>query len=152
VRPIEICRFMRLLFEDEAVADQAAEIGQAILAARSLRMEKMLVLLLLVYAVAFLIGERLRDVLYSEPVGENEGVPEDEGIPGCPQRKAGENGNGTPACSSCSNKKGGFRPPIGLLWWRTPGEPLPLLSSLSQLVPEPQGIQLRVEPGMVKSI
>jgi len=70
VRPIETCRFMRLLFEDEAVADQAAEIGQAILAARSLRMEKMLVLLLLVYAVAFLIGERLRDVLYSEPVGE----------------------------------------------------------------------------------
>lgn len=38
MRPIEMRRFMRLLFDDEAIAKQAAEIGQAILAARSLRL------------------------------------------------------------------------------------------------------------------
>lgn len=51
-------------------------------------MEKMLAFLLLVYAIAYLVGERLRDVIYGEPVGKNEQVSPEEQIPGCPQRKA----------------------------------------------------------------
>ncbi|MCX8066914.1 MAG: hypothetical protein N3B68_03685 [Anaerolineae bacterium] len=56
-------------------------------------MEKMLALFLLVYAVADLVGERLRDFLYGEPVGEGEAVPEGERIPGNPQRKQGQKWN-----------------------------------------------------------
>lgn len=38
MRPIEMRQFMRPLFDDPTVADQAAEIGQAIPEARSLRL------------------------------------------------------------------------------------------------------------------
>ncbi len=54
------------------------------------QMEKMLALLLLVYAAAFLVGEELRDYLYGEPVKEGEVVPEKERIPGPAERKKGK--------------------------------------------------------------
>ncbi len=53
-------------------------------------MEKMLALLLLVYAVGLLVGECLRDPLYGEPVGEEEAVPEKERLPGSPQQRKGK--------------------------------------------------------------
>lgn len=53
-------------------------------------MEKMLALLLLVYAIGLLIGEGLRDRLYGELIGEQEEVPEKERIPGSPFHKKGK--------------------------------------------------------------
>jgi hypothetical protein len=61
---------MQTLFDDETTANQAAAIGQAILAVHSLRlsavaanMEKMLTLLFIVFAIGLLVGEGLRDHL-----------------------------------------------------------------------------------------
>jgi hypothetical protein len=53
-------------------------------------MEKMLALLLLVYAIGLLIGEGLRDHLYGELIQEQEVVPEKERIPGSPFLKKGK--------------------------------------------------------------
>lgn len=53
-------------------------------------MEKMLAMLFLVYAIALLIGEGLRDHLYGEPIQEQEIVPQEERIPGDAQRKKGK--------------------------------------------------------------
>ncbi len=53
-------------------------------------MEKMLALLLLVYAIGLLIGEGLRDHLYGELIQEQEEVPENERIPGSPFLKKGK--------------------------------------------------------------
>ena len=53
-------------------------------------MEKMLALLLLVFAISLLIGEGLRDHLYGEPIQDQEVVPEKALIPGSPQRKKGK--------------------------------------------------------------
>ncbi|MEM4655300.1 MAG: transposase, partial [Thermosphaera sp.] len=52
-------------------------------------MEKMLALLLLVYAIGLLIGEGLRDWLYGEPIREQEIIPQEERIPDDAQRKKG---------------------------------------------------------------
>ena len=52
--------------------------------------ERMLALLLLVYAIAYLVGEKVRDFLYGEPIREGEDVPEGERIPGDPRRKRGK--------------------------------------------------------------
>lgn len=53
-------------------------------------MEKMLALLLLVYAVGLLIGEGLRDYLYGEPVDDQTAVSDHELIPGLPTRQKGK--------------------------------------------------------------
>jgi hypothetical protein len=53
-------------------------------------MEKMLALLLLVFAIGLLIGEGLRDQLYGEMLRNNEVVPETDCIPGSPQGKKGK--------------------------------------------------------------
>ena len=53
-------------------------------------MEKMVALLLLVYAIGLLVGERLRDQLYGELIGETETVSKQERIPGSSQRKKGK--------------------------------------------------------------
>ncbi len=53
-------------------------------------MEKMLALLLLVYAIGLLIGEGLRDHLYGERIQEQDEVPEKERIPGSPFLKKGK--------------------------------------------------------------
>jgi len=53
-------------------------------------MEKMLAMLLLVYAIGLLLGEGVRDHLYGELIHDQETVPEAERIPGSPQRKKGK--------------------------------------------------------------
>jgi hypothetical protein len=53
-------------------------------------MEKMLALLLLVFAIGLLVGESLRDHLYGELIQEQEQVPEKDGIPGSTFRKKGK--------------------------------------------------------------
>jgi hypothetical protein len=53
-------------------------------------MEKMLALLLLVFAIGLLVGEGIRDHLYGEMIAENEPVPDKERIPGTPGRKKGK--------------------------------------------------------------
>jgi len=53
-------------------------------------MEKMLALLLLVFAIGLLVGEGIRDHLYGELITENEEVPDKERIPGTPGRKKGK--------------------------------------------------------------
>lgn len=53
-------------------------------------MEKMLALLLLVFAIGLLVGERIRDHLYGEQISENEPVAEKDHIPGSPFRKKGK--------------------------------------------------------------
>lgn len=53
-------------------------------------MEKMLAMLLLVYAIGLLIGEGLRDHLYGELIREQETVPDKERLPGVSQRKKGK--------------------------------------------------------------
>jgi len=53
-------------------------------------MEKMLALLLLVYAIGLLVGEGLRDHLYGELIGEQEVVSAGERIPGSAHRKPGK--------------------------------------------------------------
>ena len=50
-------------------------------------MEKMLALLLLVYAVGVLLGEKLRDHLYAEPIQQRDAAPDPEPIPGAPGLK-----------------------------------------------------------------
>lgn len=57
---------------------------------RKSHMEKMLALLLLVFAIGLLVGERLRDHLYGEAMAEDETLPEKEQIPGSPFRKKGK--------------------------------------------------------------
>jgi hypothetical protein len=52
---------------------------------RQLNMEKMLALLVLVYAIAMLVGECVRDYLYGEPVGQQETL-----APEAMQRKKGK--------------------------------------------------------------
>lgn len=53
-------------------------------------MEKMLALLLLVFAIGLWMGEGLRDRLYGELIGKHEKVSSHERIPGCSQRKKGK--------------------------------------------------------------
>ena len=53
-------------------------------------MEKMVSLLLLTFTIGLLIGEELRDLLYGEPIAEDEQVAEKERIPGSPSLKKGK--------------------------------------------------------------
>lgn len=53
-------------------------------------MEKMVALLLLVFSIGLLVGEELRDLLYGEPIAENEPVEDKERIPGSPSLKKGK--------------------------------------------------------------
>ncbi len=53
-------------------------------------MEKMLALLLMVFAIGLLVGERIRDFLYGEQIAENETVLEKDRIPGSPHLKKGK--------------------------------------------------------------
>jgi hypothetical protein len=53
-------------------------------------MEKMVALLLLVFTIGLLVGEELRDLLYGEPIAENEPVEDKERIPGLPFLKKGK--------------------------------------------------------------
>jgi len=53
-------------------------------------MEKMLALLLLVFAIGLLVGEGIRDHLYGENIAENEPVLDKDRIPGSAGRKKGK--------------------------------------------------------------
>jgi hypothetical protein len=53
-------------------------------------MEKMLALLLLVYAIALMLGEAIRDHLYGEVLTENEPVLEKDRLPGSLNKKKGK--------------------------------------------------------------
>ena len=76
---------------DESFRDLKSLLGMTkLMNKRQKLMEKMLALLLLVYAVGLLVGEGLRDHLYGEPLAADEPVPDQERIPGSPQRKKGK--------------------------------------------------------------
>ena len=53
-------------------------------------MEKMVALLLLIFTIGLLVGEELRDLLYGEPIAEEEQVDDIERIPGAPSLKKGK--------------------------------------------------------------
>jgi hypothetical protein len=53
-------------------------------------MEKMVALLLLVFTIGLLVGEELRDLLYGQPMAEDEPGNDQERIPGDPTRKKGK--------------------------------------------------------------
>jgi hypothetical protein len=53
-------------------------------------MEKMVALLLLVFTIGLLVGEELRDLLYGEPIAEDEQVVDKDRIPGDLTRKKGK--------------------------------------------------------------
>jgi hypothetical protein len=57
---------------------------------RQVYMEKMLALLLLTFTIGLLVGEEIRDLLYGEPIPENEQVPDKERIPGSTRLKQGK--------------------------------------------------------------
>jgi hypothetical protein len=57
---------------------------------RQVYMEKMLALLLLTFTIGLLVGEEIRDLLYGEPITENEQVPDIERIPGSTALKQGK--------------------------------------------------------------
>lgn len=70
---------------DESFRDLKSLLGMTKLMNKQQQtMEKMLALLLLIYAIGLLIGEGLRDHLYGEPTQEQEAVPEQERLPGSP--------------------------------------------------------------------
>lgn len=75
---------------DQSIRDLKSLLGMTRLMNKQQEiMEKMLAMLLLVYAIALLIGEGLRDHLYGEPIQEQELGPEERRIPGDAQRKKG---------------------------------------------------------------
>ena len=53
-------------------------------------MEKMIALLLLIFTIGLLVGEEVRDLLYGEPIVEDEQVEDKQRIPGAPSRKKGK--------------------------------------------------------------
>lgn len=57
---------------------------------RQVYMEKMVSLLLLTFTIGLLVGEELRDLLYGEPISDDEPVEEKERIPGSPALKKGK--------------------------------------------------------------
>jgi hypothetical protein len=76
---------------DESFRDLKSLLGMTKLMNKQQQiMEKMLALLLLVYAIGLLVGEGLRDYLYGETIREQEVVPDKERIPGSPFLKKGK--------------------------------------------------------------
>jgi hypothetical protein len=53
-------------------------------------MEKMVALLLLIFTIGLLVGEELRDLLYGDPITDDEQVKDNERIPGSPSLKKGK--------------------------------------------------------------
>ncbi len=76
---------------DETFRDLKSLLGMTkLMNQQQIIIEKMLALLLLVFAIGLLIGEGLRDHLYGETIPEQEVVPEKDRLPGSPQRKKGK--------------------------------------------------------------
>lgn len=57
---------------------------------RQVYMEKMVALLLLVFTIGLLVGEELRDLLFGQPIAEDEPVVDKERVPGSPSLKKGK--------------------------------------------------------------
>jgi hypothetical protein len=75
---------------DQTFRDLKSLLGMSrLMNKRQEKMEKMLALLLLVYAIALLVGECLRDYLYGEPLTEKEPLTQTEHSPGSAQRQKG---------------------------------------------------------------
>jgi hypothetical protein len=53
-------------------------------------MEKMIALLLLVFTIGLLVGEELRDLLYGQPIAQDEPVADSDRIPGAPALNKGK--------------------------------------------------------------
>lgn len=76
---------------DESFRDLKSLLGMTkLMNQRKSHMERMLALLLLVFAIGLLVGERLRDHLYGETIAEDETIPEKDQIPGSPFLKKGK--------------------------------------------------------------
>lgn len=83
--------YFRRMKIDESFSDLKSLLGMTqVMNKQQQIMEKMLALLLLVFAIGLLVGEGLRDHLYGELIQEQEGVPEQAHIPGSPFRKKGK--------------------------------------------------------------
>lgn len=83
--------YFRRMKIDESFRDLKSLLGMTkVMNKQQQIMEKMLALLLLVFAIGLLVGEGLRDHLYGELIQEQETLPEQAHIPGAPFRKKGK--------------------------------------------------------------
>lgn len=82
--------FARMKIE-ETFRDLKSMLGMTrLMNKKQVYMEKMIALLLLTFSVGLLVGEALRDLLYAEPIAEDEQTPENERIPGQSNLKKGK--------------------------------------------------------------
>lgn len=76
---------------EESFRDLKSLLGlEKLMNKRQVYMEKMVALLMLVYAIGLLVGEGLRDQLYGEPIVDDELLSDEDRIPGSPFRKKGK--------------------------------------------------------------
>jgi hypothetical protein len=92
---LEVEQALRIYFArmkiDESFRDLKSLLGMTKLMNKQQQiMEKMLALLLLVFAISLMVGEGLRDHLYGETIQEPQVIPKNELIPGSPYRKKGK--------------------------------------------------------------
>ncbi len=92
---LEAKRALRIYFArmkiEETYRDLKSLLGMTkLMNKQQVYMEKMIGLLLLVFTIGLLVGEELRDLLYGEPLAEDEQVADKERIPGSPTLKKGK--------------------------------------------------------------
>jgi hypothetical protein len=82
--------FARMKIE-ETYRDLKSLLGmQKLMNKQQVYMEKMVSLLLLTFTIGLLVGEQVRDLLYGEPIAEDEQLDDKECIPGAPFLKKGK--------------------------------------------------------------
>ena len=85
------CIYFARMKIEECFRDLKSLLGMTrLMNKRQVYMEKMLALLLLVYTIAFLTGECIRDHLYRIPIDEQEDLSAEERIPGAPNYRKGK--------------------------------------------------------------
>jgi hypothetical protein len=92
---LEAKRGLRIYFArmkiEETFRDLKSLLGMTkLMNKQQVYMEKMIALLLLTFTIGLLVGECLRDLLYGEPIAENEPIADKERIPGTPSLKKGK--------------------------------------------------------------
>jgi hypothetical protein len=92
---LEAKRALRIYFArmkiEETYRDLKSLLGMTkLMNKQQVYMEKMISLLLLTFTIGLLVGEELRDLLYGEPIVEDEQVDDKECIPGSPSLKKGK--------------------------------------------------------------
>ena len=92
---LEAKRALRIYFArmkiEETYRDLKSLLGMTkLMNKQQVYMEKMIGLLLLTFTIGLLVGEELRDLLYGEPILEDEQVDDKECIPGSPSLKKGK--------------------------------------------------------------